>query len=68
MDAISFWPTHNPFYGLSYRYAFGRLNHIGIKNWKGREVDLRASRQQKTESKNQPEVRMPEAEASAKGI
>jgi len=41
VDAISFWPTHNPFYGFSYRYALGRLNHIGVKSWKGREVDLR---------------------------
>ena len=41
VDFISFWPTHNPFYGFSYRYALGRLNHIGIGNWKGRELDLR---------------------------
>jgi organic radical activating enzyme len=41
VDAISFWPTHNPFYGYSYRYALGRLNHVGVKSWKGREVDLR---------------------------
>jgi uncharacterized Fe-S cluster-containing radical SAM superfamily protein len=41
VDAISFWPTHNPFYGISYRYALGRLNQIGVKSWKGREVDLR---------------------------
>jgi uncharacterized Fe-S cluster-containing radical SAM superfamily protein len=41
VDFISFWPTHNPFYGFSYRYALGWLNHIGIGNWKGREVDLR---------------------------
>lgn len=41
VDFISFWPTHNPFYGWSYRYALGRLNHIGIGNWKGRELDLR---------------------------
>ncbi len=41
VDTISFWPTHNPFYGYSYRYALGRLNHIGVKCWKGREVDLR---------------------------
>ncbi|MCX6930850.1 MAG: hypothetical protein NT154_47750, partial [Verrucomicrobia bacterium] len=41
VDAISFWPTHNPFYGYSFRYALGRLNHIGFKCWKGREVDLR---------------------------
>jgi pyruvate-formate lyase-activating enzyme len=43
VDFISFWPTHNPFYGWSYRYALGRLNHIGIGNWKGRELDLRPS-------------------------
>jgi hypothetical protein len=42
VDVISFWPTHNPFYGFSYRYALGFFNHLGIKNWKGREVDLRA--------------------------
>jgi hypothetical protein len=41
VDTISFWPTHNPFYGYSYRYALGRLNHVGVKCWKGREVDLR---------------------------
>ncbi len=41
VDAISFWPTHNPFYGFSYRYAWGWLNDVGEKNWKGREVDLR---------------------------
>ena len=41
VDFISFWPTHNPFYGWSYRYALGQLNHIGIGNWKGRELDLR---------------------------
>lgn len=41
VDIISFWPTHNPFYGWSYRYALGRLNHVGVKCWKGRELDLR---------------------------
>ncbi len=41
VDAISFWPTHNPFYGYSYRYALGCLNHVGVASWKGREVDLR---------------------------
>jgi Radical SAM superfamily/4Fe-4S single cluster domain/Iron-sulfur cluster-binding domain len=41
VDMISFWPTHNPFYGFSYRYALGRLNGVGVKSWKGREVDLR---------------------------
>src|SRR6266699_4234635 len=41
VDAISFWPTCNPFYGFSYRYRLGFLNHIGVKTWKGRELDLR---------------------------
>jgi pyruvate-formate lyase-activating enzyme len=41
VDIISFWPTHNPFYGMSWRYHLGRLNHVGVKCWKGREVDLR---------------------------
>jgi hypothetical protein len=53
VDAISFWPTHNPFYGFSYRYALGRLDHVGVKSWKGREVDLRpaARREPVTASK-----------------
>ena len=42
LDIISFWPTHNPFYGMSWRYRLGGLNHVGVKNWKGREVDFRA--------------------------
>jgi hypothetical protein len=47
VDIVSFWPTHNPFYGYSFRYALGRLNHVGVHCWKGREVDLRpAARQQ----------------------
>ncbi len=41
MDIISFWPTHNPFYGMSWRYHLGRMNRIGEKSWKGREVILR---------------------------
>jgi hypothetical protein len=41
VDMISFWPTHNPFYGYSFRYALGHFNHVGVKSWKGREVDLR---------------------------
>ena len=45
VDAISFWPTHNPFYGLSYRYRLGLLNNVGFKCWKGREVDLRSARE-----------------------
>lgn len=42
VDAISFWPTNNPFYAWSFRYRLGMLNDIGVKTWKGREVDLRA--------------------------
>jgi MoaA/NifB/PqqE/SkfB family radical SAM enzyme len=41
VDIISFWPTHNPFYGLSWRYHLGMMNHIGVKSWKGRELILR---------------------------
>jgi uncharacterized Fe-S cluster-containing radical SAM superfamily protein len=41
VDVVSFWPTHNPFYAYSYRYALGRLNDVGVKCWKGREVVLR---------------------------
>ncbi len=41
LDIISFWPTHNPFYGLSWRYHLGLLNQVGVKNWKGRELVLR---------------------------
>ena len=67
VDAISFWPTHNPFYGFSYRYALGQLNHIGVGNWKGRDLDLRASRNPKTEDRKKAEARTPEAEATAKG-
>jgi uncharacterized Fe-S cluster-containing radical SAM superfamily enzyme len=41
LDIVSFWPTHNPFYGMSWRYHLGRMNHVGDKCWKGREVILR---------------------------
>jgi uncharacterized Fe-S cluster-containing radical SAM superfamily enzyme len=41
VDIISFWPTHNPFYGLSWRYHLGMMKHIGRESWKGREVILR---------------------------
>jgi MoaA/NifB/PqqE/SkfB family radical SAM enzyme len=41
VDIISFWPTQNPFYGTSWRYKLGLLNHVGVKCWKGREVVLR---------------------------
>jgi len=45
VDAISFWPTNNPYYGYSWRYRLGTLNHVGEATWKGREVDLRAVRE-----------------------
>jgi MoaA/NifB/PqqE/SkfB family radical SAM enzyme len=38
VDYISFWPTNSPFYGISLRYKMGKLNNIGQKSWKGREV------------------------------
>ena len=41
VDIISFWPTHNPFYGMSWRYHLGLLNNVGVKTWKGREIFLR---------------------------
>lgn len=41
VDAISFWPTNNPFYGYSFRYRLGQLRDVGVACWKGREVDLR---------------------------
>jgi pyruvate-formate lyase-activating enzyme len=41
VDIISFWPTNNPFYGISWRYRLGRLNQFGVACWKGREVDFR---------------------------
>jgi molybdenum cofactor biosynthesis enzyme MoaA len=41
VDIITFCPTHNPFYGMSWRYHLGLMNHIGAKSWKGREVILR---------------------------
>lgn len=41
LDFISFWPTNNPFYGVSWRWRLGMLNNIGVASWKGREVDLR---------------------------
>jgi pyruvate-formate lyase-activating enzyme len=43
VDIISFWPTNNPFYGYSFRYRMGALNDVGVKCWKGREIDLRKS-------------------------
>jgi MoaA/NifB/PqqE/SkfB family radical SAM enzyme len=67
VDIISFWPTHNPFYGFSYRYALGRLGHIGVKNWKGQELDLREGRNPKAEGRGKSESRIPEPAASPKG-
>ena len=29
VDIISFWPTSNPFYGISWRYRLGQFNHVG---------------------------------------
>jgi hypothetical protein len=54
-DVISFWPTNNPAYGISWRYRLGLLNHIGTKSWKGREVRLRQSpppRDQRSEDRD----------------
>src|SRR5437867_6613096 len=48
VDAISFWPTNNPFFGMSYRYRLGMLNDIGVGTWKGREVDLRSPEKAKS--------------------
>jgi hypothetical protein len=42
-DAISFWPTTVPYYGISWRFRLGMLNHIGEPSWKGREVALKKS-------------------------
>src|ERR1017187_8090973 len=41
VDMISFWPTGNPFYGISWRYRLGQFNQIGRESWKGCEVILR---------------------------
>jgi MoaA/NifB/PqqE/SkfB family radical SAM enzyme len=41
VDIFSIWPTNNPFYGASWRYRLGLLNHVGVKCWKGREIILR---------------------------
>ena len=34
LDFISFWPTNNPFWGMSRRWRLGMLNKFGRKNWK----------------------------------
>ena len=43
VDMISFWPTCNPFFGISWRYRLGLLDGVGVKCWKGLEVDLRGA-------------------------
>jgi len=35
VDIISFWPTNNPYYGFSWRYRLGMLNHVGEATWSG---------------------------------
>jgi Radical SAM superfamily/Iron-sulfur cluster-binding domain len=42
INIISFWPTRNPFYGFSWRYYLGQMNHIGEKCWKGRQITFHA--------------------------
>ncbi len=39
-DLISFWPTNDPAFGISWRYRFGLFGRIGTKSWKGRELRL----------------------------
>jgi hypothetical protein len=41
VDIISFWPTQNPFYGVSWRYKLGLPKNIGKPCWKGHEIILR---------------------------
>jgi wyosine [tRNA(Phe)-imidazoG37] synthetase (radical SAM superfamily) len=41
LDFIAFWPTNNPFWGMSWRWRLGLLNKFGRRCWKGLEVDLR---------------------------
>lgn len=41
VDMISFWPTGNPFYGISWRWRLGQFKNVGRESWKGREVILR---------------------------
>jgi MoaA/NifB/PqqE/SkfB family radical SAM enzyme len=41
VDILSFWPTSNPFYGISWRYRLGRFKNVGTACWKGREIIFR---------------------------
>lgn len=43
IDLLSFWPTSNPFYGVSWRYRVGQFKNIGKPSWKGREIDFRVN-------------------------
>jgi hypothetical protein len=43
IDIISFWPTNNPFYGISWRYRLGQFKNVGKSSWKGREIDFRVN-------------------------
>ena len=43
IDILSFWPTSNPFYGISWRYRLGHFNNVGKPSWKGREIDFRVN-------------------------
>lgn len=63
VDAISFWPTHNPFYGQSFRYRLGYFRNIGVKCWKGREVDLRSGKQKLENQDKQPTLKIQPAGA-----
>jgi len=51
LDAIAFWPTNNPFYGYSWRFRFGKLGHVGVESWKGREVILRKKEKPRSEER-----------------
>jgi hypothetical protein len=41
VDILSFWPTSNPFYGVSWRYGLGGFKNVGAPCWKGREIIFR---------------------------
>jgi MoaA/NifB/PqqE/SkfB family radical SAM enzyme len=43
IDILSFWPTSNPFYGISWRYRLGQFKNVGKPSWKGREIDFRVN-------------------------
>jgi uncharacterized Fe-S cluster-containing radical SAM superfamily protein len=42
VDVLSFCPTMNPVYGISWRYYCGHFfKKVGVKSWKGREIVFR---------------------------